>query len=110
MQRKIITLTTAAAIGMAALAAATTANAGQWVYVPDGATVAPRTYYESGRRYTTEPDAYVRTPQRRVYRETVPNASQGRYVQTDTAFNDSCTYRRERNLFGGWHETRDCPD
>lgn len=49
MQRTIITLTTAAAIGVVAFAAATTANAGQWVYVPDSATVASRAYYEPGR-------------------------------------------------------------
>lgn len=109
MQRKIITLATAAAIGAATLVAATSANAGQWVYVPDGAT-APRAYIESDRRYVTDPDVYVRAPQRRVYRETVPAPSQGLYVQTDTALNDGCTYHGERNLFGGWHETRDCPD
>jgi len=108
MQRKIITFTTAAAISVAAIAAATTANAGQWVYVPDGANAAS-TYYERGR--VSQPDLYVRPTQPRVYRQTVPNASTGLYVQTDTdAVNDGCTYRRERNLFGGWHETRDCPD
>ena len=110
MQRKIITLTTTAAIGVAAFAASTTANAGHWVYVPDGATVAPRAYYEPGRTQVTEPEVYVRTPQRRVYRQTVPDASTGLYVQTDTTINEGCTYHRERNLFGGWHETRDCPD
>ena len=109
MQSKMIALTTAAVVGAAALAATTSANAGQWVYVPDG--YAPRTrVYESGRTYVTEPDVYVSAPaQRRVYRQVAPNASSNLYVQTEAAINDGCTYHRERGLFGGWHEVRDCP-
>lgn len=111
MQSKMIALTTAAVIGAATLAAATSANAGQWVYVPDGEGYAPQTrVYESGRTYVTEPDIYVPAPaQRRVYRQAAPSTSSDLYVQTVTPIDDGCTYHRERGLFGGWHEVRDCP-
>jgi hypothetical protein len=98
MPRKTIIL----AAAMAVVTLATAAHAGQWVYVPDNA--APQRYVDGSSRTYGPPPA-----QRRAYRQ-APNASAGVYIQAETPFDDRCTYKRERGLFGGWEETRFCPD
>lgn len=108
MKHRVIALTAGALVGAAL---ATSAQAGSWVYVPDSDdayTTTSRTYvYDRSPAYVAPAPAPA---QRRVYQQTAPGTSSGLYIQTETPVNDNCTYHRERGLFGGWEETRYCPD
>src|SRR5262245_45990560 len=96
MRPKIIALTAALVAGTAIAGSAQA----QWVYVPSDA---PRNYvYQTDRGYVTT--------ERRIYPRVAPRSSGDIYVAADATFNDNCTYHRERGLFGGWYETRHCPD
>jgi len=108
MRDNFIRLAAATAIGAAVITVASAAGAADVVIRDDG--YGPQRYvYDSGRYYTGPSYAYrtVRPDTRVIVRP--EGSEESVYIGPDSSAYDGCTYKRERGLFGGWHEERNCP-
>jgi hypothetical protein len=110
MRSDLIRMAAATALGVAAITASTAAGAADFVVVHDDEGYAPRRYVQDGRGYRAPPGYAYRAPGAGTRVIVRPGGEREVvYLDPDGRPYDGCTYKRERGLFGGWHEERDCP-